>query len=156
MNAKRVSAAAGVILAAQKTKQTPAGIAAALEAAGLLQSPESAAELVALRERVTELETAAVRRPRPVTACEACGDLPEKWCPDCAACKAGCFGGHDGNSCTHPNTCWSAPSPVEDPHGSPYALGHDLPEDPCRPCGCPKRFDRHADGCPTLPEGGAL
>ncbi|MFW3473599.1 hypothetical protein ACN24M_20260 [Streptomyces microflavus] len=25
-------------------------------------------------------------------------------------------------------------------------------EDPCRPCGCPKRFDRHADGCPTLPE----
>ncbi|MFF6829584.1 hypothetical protein [Streptomyces longwoodensis] len=24
-------------------------------------------------------------------------------------------------------------------------------EDPCRPCGCPKRFDRHADGCPTLP-----
>jgi hypothetical protein len=24
-------------------------------------------------------------------------------------------------------------------------------EDPCRPCGCPKRFDRHAEGCPTLP-----
>ncbi|MFJ5151448.1 hypothetical protein ACIQCF_07640 [Streptomyces sp. NPDC088353] len=24
-------------------------------------------------------------------------------------------------------------------------------EDPCHPCGCPKRFDRHADGCPTLP-----
>lgn len=22
-----------------------------------------------------------------------------------------------------------------------------LAEDPCRPCGCPKRFDRHADGC---------
>ncbi|MFF9175916.1 hypothetical protein [Streptomyces sp. NPDC014793] len=21
-------------------------------------------------------------------------------------------------------------------------------EDPCHPCGCPKRFDRHADGCP--------
>ncbi|MFE3004205.1 MULTISPECIES: hypothetical protein [unclassified Streptomyces] len=50
MNAKRVSAAAGVILAAQKQRQTPAGIAAALEAAGLLQSPESAAELVALRK----------------------------------------------------------------------------------------------------------
>ena len=43
MNARRVSAAAGVICAAQKTRQTPAGIAAALEAAGLLQSPESAA-----------------------------------------------------------------------------------------------------------------
>lgn len=24
-------------------------------------------------------------------------------------------------------------------------------EDPCHPCGCPKRFDRHADGCPTEP-----
>jgi hypothetical protein len=23
-------------------------------------------------------------------------------------------------------------------------------EDPCHPCGCPKRFNRHADGCPTL------
>ncbi|MDX3314713.1 hypothetical protein P1S61_37800 [Streptomyces sp. ME08-AFT2] len=23
-------------------------------------------------------------------------------------------------------------------------------EDPCHPCGCPKRFDRHAWGCPTL------
>lgn len=42
MNARRVNAAAGVICAAQKTRQTPAGIAAALEAAGLLQSPESA------------------------------------------------------------------------------------------------------------------
>ncbi|MGC5531627.1 hypothetical protein [Streptomyces sp. SR-10] len=43
MNARRVSAAAGVICAALKTKQTAAGIAAALEAAGLLQSPESVA-----------------------------------------------------------------------------------------------------------------
>ncbi|MGW9249710.1 hypothetical protein [Streptomyces badius] len=50
MNARRINAAAGVILAAQKQRQTPAGIAAALEDAGLLQSPESAAELVALRE----------------------------------------------------------------------------------------------------------
>lgn len=49
MNARRVSAAVGVICAAQKIRDTAAGIAAALEAAGLLQSPESAAELVALR-----------------------------------------------------------------------------------------------------------
>ncbi|MFJ4837119.1 hypothetical protein [Streptomyces sp. NPDC088746] len=54
MNARRVNAAAGVILAAQKTKQTAAGIAASLEAAGLLQSPESAAELGQLRARVAE------------------------------------------------------------------------------------------------------
>lgn len=26
------------------------------------------------------------------------------------------------------------------------------PENPFRPCGCPKRFDRHAWGCPTVPE----
>jgi hypothetical protein len=31
--------------------------------------------------------------------------------------------------------------------------GYDVDaEDPCHPCGCPKRFDRHADGCPTLAE----
>ncbi|WP_228181306.1 hypothetical protein [Streptomyces anulatus] len=53
MNAKRINAAAGVILAAQKQRQTPAGIAAALEAAGLLQSPESAAELAQLQDDIT-------------------------------------------------------------------------------------------------------
>jgi hypothetical protein len=51
-----VAAAEGVILAAQKTRQTAAGIAAVLEAACLLQSPESAAELVALRAWVDSLE----------------------------------------------------------------------------------------------------
>lgn len=92
-----------------------------------------------LRARVAELESATARQKRPVLACEACGDLPEKWCPDCAACKAGCFGGHDGNQCTHPNTGWAVPAPIEDPHDSPlhhtYALGRDLPEvtpDPSR------------------------
>lgn len=55
MNAKRVRAAEGVIFAAQKTKLTAAGIAASLEAACMLQSPESAAELVALREENTAL-----------------------------------------------------------------------------------------------------
>ncbi|MFJ4917191.1 hypothetical protein [Streptomyces sp. NPDC088726] len=52
MNARRVSAAAGVVFAAQKTRQTATGIAAALEAAGLLQSPESAAEQLALLAEV--------------------------------------------------------------------------------------------------------
>lgn len=42
MNARRINAAAGVVLAAQKQRNTATGIAAALEAAGLLQSPESA------------------------------------------------------------------------------------------------------------------
>lgn len=44
MNAKRVAAAEGVILAAQKTRKTAAGVAIALESACLLQSPESAAD----------------------------------------------------------------------------------------------------------------
>ncbi|MGW6600491.1 hypothetical protein [Streptomyces sp. NPDC055036] len=58
MNAKRVSAAAGVILAAQKQRKTALGIAAELEAACLLQSPESAAEVEQLRARIAELEAA--------------------------------------------------------------------------------------------------
>lgn len=38
--------------------------------------------------------------------------------------------------------------------GIPLVAPWDEPsEDPCHPCGCPKRFNRHADGCPTLPEG---
>ncbi|MFC8271123.1 hypothetical protein ACFUJR_00980 [Streptomyces sp. NPDC057271] len=56
MNARRVNAAAGVVHAAMQTRQTAAGIAAALESACLLQSPESAAEVFALRARVAELE----------------------------------------------------------------------------------------------------
>ncbi|MEW2127062.1 hypothetical protein AB0891_25415 [Streptomyces sp. NPDC007259] len=44
MNARRVNAAAEVIHAAQKTRQTAAGIAAALEAAGLLQFAEDSHE----------------------------------------------------------------------------------------------------------------
>lgn len=48
VNAKRVNSAADVILAAQaQGKKLPTGIAAALEAACLLQSPESATEWLA-------------------------------------------------------------------------------------------------------------
>lgn len=68
MNAKRVAAAAGVICASQKTKQTAAGIAADLEAACLLQSPESAAELVALRAEMTAaVEWIDQYTPQPTT-----------------------------------------------------------------------------------------
>ncbi|NUK22027.1 hypothetical protein [Streptomyces lunaelactis] len=70
MNAKRVAAAAGVIHAAQQTKQTAAGIAAALEAACMLQSSETAAELLSLRQQVTELLALAtvLEIPRPGSA----------------------------------------------------------------------------------------
>lgn len=75
MNAKRVAAAEGVILAALKTRQTAAGIAVALESACLLQSPESASELAALRGRVAAAagldddRLALIRKRR--THCEA-------------------------------------------------------------------------------------
>lgn len=56
MNAKRVNSAAGVILAALEQNRVPAGIATALESAGMLMSPEQAQELEGLRARVAELE----------------------------------------------------------------------------------------------------
>ncbi|MFJ9214278.1 hypothetical protein [Streptomyces sp. NPDC102264] len=54
MNATRVSAAAGVVHAAMENgRRTAAGIAAALESAGLLMSPETAAELDRLSDELT-------------------------------------------------------------------------------------------------------
>jgi hypothetical protein len=59
VNARALNALAGVICRAQENgKQTPMGLAIAVESAGLLLSPESAAELERLRERVAELEAA--------------------------------------------------------------------------------------------------
>lgn len=123
MNARRVSAAAGVVFAAMKTRQTATGIAAALESARMLQSPETAAEqlaqlreLDALRLRVTELE-AELRIGAP-------------W--DCHVCSKR----NTRNACVicetyRPEPVNEAAAPVEDPHDSPlhhtYALGRDLP-----------------------------
>ncbi|MFG3349558.1 hypothetical protein ACGF1Z_31430 [Streptomyces sp. NPDC048018] len=57
MNTKRVNAAADVICRARKQgKALPAGWAAALESACLLQSPDTADEQRALLARVAELE----------------------------------------------------------------------------------------------------
>lgn len=77
MNARAVNSAAGVILAAIEQGRVPAGIATALDAAGLLNSPERATEFAdaaatvarlvlergehmkvehALRDRIAELE----------------------------------------------------------------------------------------------------
>ncbi|MEV1094739.1 hypothetical protein AB0I87_04530 [Streptomyces sp. NPDC049952] len=43
-------------------------------------------------------------------ACEACGDTDAQWCPDCAACRKGCHGGHEDNTCTHANAPWRVTS----------------------------------------------
>ncbi|RSN13784.1 hypothetical protein DMH25_08330 [Streptomyces sp. WAC 01325] len=47
-------------------------------------------------------------------------------------------------------------SELRDIFGIPLVAPWDEPHyDPCHPCGCPKRFDRHADGCPgSGAEGG--
>lgn len=56
MNTRALNALAGVICAAQKQgRRTPMGIAQAIDAAQMLQSPETAAELVALRAEAKQL-----------------------------------------------------------------------------------------------------
>lgn len=132
MNTQRVNTAAGVILAALQQNRTAAGIALALESAGLLMSPEAAADIAAvstdavalldqavaelkreheenarLRARVAELE--AERRQWERTAHRLAGEaglIPRE-----------------------------APVPVAAAEGEHYAvvhhtyrLGHDLPE----------------------------
>ncbi|MFD9047624.1 hypothetical protein [Streptomyces zaomyceticus] len=75
MNAQRVAAAAKVICESQKRKQTAAGIAADLEAACLLQSPESAAELAALKARVAEPSSGKYKADADPRACGTCKSL---------------------------------------------------------------------------------
>lgn len=65
MNAKSVNSAAGVILAALQQNRVPAGIALALDSAGLLMAPETAKELAELRARVAELEARLAEYERP-------------------------------------------------------------------------------------------
>ncbi|MEU7431053.1 hypothetical protein AB0B07_09375 [Streptomyces sioyaensis] len=52
MNTRLVNQAADLICRTMQTHRTPAGIAAALDAAGMLQSPETAAELERLRAAI--------------------------------------------------------------------------------------------------------
>ena len=60
MNAKRVNGAAGVILAALEQNRTPAGIALALESAGLLMTPEAAADLASTSADAVDVAERAV------------------------------------------------------------------------------------------------
>ncbi|MER6832648.1 hypothetical protein ABT320_01435 [Streptomyces cellulosae] len=80
-----------------------------------------------LQARVAELEAA------PVLVCRECA-APVRWVENTN-------GGW-----------WNHTRPASDGHG----VVPKPAEDPCHPCGCPTRFDRHADGCPTLTaaEGG--
>lgn len=63
MNTRAINSAAGVLLAAiQQGRQTPTGLALALDSACLLNSPEHATQTAQMRARVAELETEAVQR----------------------------------------------------------------------------------------------
>lgn len=59
---------------------------------------------------VTDEDLPPLPTPDGSGACDACGDLPAAWCPDCAACREGCYDGHVDNACTHPNASWSVTS----------------------------------------------
>jgi hypothetical protein len=50
---------------------------------------------------------ARIMAPDEAGACDACGDAPSKWCPDCAACRSGCHRGHVDNPCTHSAAPWA-------------------------------------------------
>jgi hypothetical protein len=63
VNTKAVNSVAGVILDAQTKDRTPAGIALALDAAGLILTPEIAAEVNRLRDRLTEYQRPADEAP---------------------------------------------------------------------------------------------
>ncbi|MEU8740539.1 hypothetical protein [Streptomyces halstedii] len=46
-------------------------------------------------------------RPRNPRTCSRCDDTPAQWCPDCEACRLGCFATRAANPCTHPNAPWN-------------------------------------------------
>lgn len=71
MNTRAVNSAAGVIHAALKQCQTAAGIAVALESAGLLMSPEAAKDIASVSTeavRVAEAAVAELKREHGISA----------------------------------------------------------------------------------------
>ncbi|MFC7817624.1 hypothetical protein ACFUTR_23620 [Streptomyces sp. NPDC057367] len=193
MNTRRVNSAAGVILAALQQSRTPAGIALALESAGLLMTPETAndmastaaeavrvaeesvtelrrehAENARLRERLAEYEQPASQGMAPELPETALGKVEEILLahydglprPDVAVgllltnlrAELIAEAQHAHNTASGPGVDESVDK-LTRLLAPTQALRED--EDPCHPCGCPKRFDRHAWGCPTLPEPGA-
>lgn len=71
MHTRAVNAAAGVLLAAmQQGRQTPTGLAVALDSARLLDSPEHAARVAELEARLAEYERPADEDPIAYTLTE--------------------------------------------------------------------------------------
>lgn len=100
MNTRALNALADVIHRAYKAgRVTPMGIAQAIDAAQMLQSPETAAELTALRERVAELEAQVAELVEQRD--DALVDLattPDTYV-DCRVCGAGHLAGKPCGVC---------------------------------------------------------
>ncbi|MFD3717215.1 hypothetical protein [Streptomyces sp. NPDC058674] len=115
MNPKRVDAAASVILGSmQQGKTLPSSFAYDLEAAQMLQSQESADELVRLTARVAELETSA-------RGCdgEGCVLPHSSWCiraREFAAQHSGCTCGEPWKDTPQPHAghCWLLSPPCDE------------------------------------------
>lgn len=199
MNARLVNSAAGVVNAALTQNRTAAGIAMALESAGLLMGPETAAELARLRQYAED------KQSREEELLATLGQYNLVASPDAWALGMTVISHLEG-----PHTP-SSPEELEPGHrklieqlraraaeleaqraalavrlraGQRWRRGRSMPlisqdfvsqdelrdifgiqltapwdapaEDPCHPCGCPKRFDQHADGCPTLATPGGV
>ncbi|MFJ8345120.1 hypothetical protein ACIQ9J_01835 [Streptomyces sp. NPDC094153] len=102
--------------------------AATLHGLGMLVPEGGAQELEKLRARVAELEAQRAALAERLRA-------GQKW--------------QRGRNPELVSENFVSQSELRSIFGIPLTAPWD--EDPCHPCGCPKRFDRHAWGCPTLP-----
>lgn len=67
---------------------------------------------------------------------------------DCQVCGAGYEHGQPCTVCEYEKRVAAERAAVDRSVKSQFpVIAAFLAEDPCHPCGCPKRFDRHADGC---------
>ena len=108
MHSRAINAAAGVLLAAKEQgKQFPIGVAIALDAAGLLNSPERAREFERMRQLIAEYERPADEDPIAYALTDAAkaivDDAPARQlpaltvtCPYCAAKPDDLCTSHDG------------------------------------------------------------
>ncbi|QFQ97421.1 hypothetical protein F9278_15745 [Streptomyces phaeolivaceus] len=172
--AARVAHAAETIRARweQRTVESPQVEAAqALEDAGLLMSPEAAArtghlaatlvartqDLMTAEARIGELE--AERHSTNESLSEAAEQLRvdrdriAELEAQRAALAERLRAGQQWQRGRNPelvSESYVSPSELRNIFGVKLTAPWDEPDyDPCHPCGCPKRFDRHADGCPA-------
>lgn len=96
----------------------------------MLQTPETAAELKQLRARVAELDAQREALTERLRA-------GQHW--------------QRGRNPELVSENYVSQSELRDIFGIALAAPWDATgQDPCHPCGCPKRFDRHAWGCPEV------